>query len=193
MFFMNEQQIEIIKIDDELVTLLQVMHAKLRDRYRLIEEIYDVINIIISIILCVLTFYDQSSISSNKIITMIGYLAIILFIFSLIKQRLNFKEKYAKHAEASNLLLRLKYEIRDTLFIIERTSQEVSDEKIIQLRKKLANTKSSIIEISDHQYLRLKKYFHKKRAYSSFLESEKSSFWLTSKFKFFFAYRNVNK
>ena len=71
------------------------MHFKLSDKYKRFSNIEDTIEIVISVLLCGVTFLDCEKyfhIPSNISSLIIGFVSIFLLAFTLIKQNLGHKE-----------------------------------------------------------------------------------------------------
>ena len=108
------------------------MHFKLSDRYHAFETAEDAVEIIVSVVLCGLTFFDYEKYmgsSPDQITIVIGIVSIFLFAFTLIKQKLAHSQLSEKHKLAGKMYSQAKLDI--SAKIIDWNLNETTDKYIL--------------------------------------------------------------
>ena len=167
------------------------MHFKLSDEYNCKAKIEDAIEIIVSILLCGITFLDWGTYFNIYVVNPtvgVGFIAIFLLAFTLIKQKMNHKQLGEKHYIAGKMYAQAKIELADK---ISEWSINKTDNTSIQVY--LQEKFSSLIElqqIPEKLFIRLKHAHQYKVAMSKFLDDHQDEPWFMCKFKFCFNRKN---
>lgn len=163
------------------------MHFKLSDEYKRLSNAEDAIEIIISVILCGVTFLDCEKyfyISSNTSTLIIGSSSIFLLAFTLIKQSLGHKQLCEKHMLAGKMYSKAKLDLASK--IIEWKNKPVLDDTVLSYLDTHYRTLNDLPQIPEKRFTRLKHAHQSKVAFSKFLDSHPNDFWLICKLKFRF-------
>ena len=163
------------------------MHFRLSDEYRFMSNVEDAIEIIISVILCGVTFLDCEryfGISQNDSTLIIGSVSIFLLAFTLIKQGVGHKQLYEKHLLAGKMYVKSKLDLSSK--IEEWSSTDVEKVQILSYIEEHYKTLTDLPQIPEKDFARLKHLHQSKVAFSKFLDSHPTDFWLICKLKFRF-------
>ena len=163
------------------------MHFKLSDRYHTFETIEDAVEIIASVIMCGLTFFDYEKFigsSPDKATVVIGAISIFLFAFTLVKQRLAHSQLSEKHKLAGKLYSQAKLDI--TARITDWDTGEATDKYILDYINEHYDSLNELPQIPEREFNRLKHWHQSKVEMSKFLDTHQNEFWLICKIKFRF-------
>ncbi len=181
----HKNPIEIAKQKLKVVDQTASMHFKLSDKYKKWTRTEDIIEIIISVLLCGITFLDYDKfieINSDRVSLIFGFISVFLFAFTLIKQTLGHKELCEKHFIAGKMYIKTKRELINKINQWETGLEEdiltVLDEKLRSL--------DELPQIPEKNFAKLKHAHKSKVAFSKFLDEHPNEFWLVCKFKFRF-------
>lgn len=111
---------------------LASMHFRLSDEYNALAHIEDAIEIIVSVVLCGITFLDYQeyfNISIQKPMLLVGFISIFLLAFNLIKQRLGHKQLSEKYQMAGKMYTQAKINLTGKL--AEWSTISATDEIIL--------------------------------------------------------------
>ena len=161
------------------------MHFMLSDEYKRLSNIEDSIEIIISVLLCGVTFLDCEKyfhISSKASILIIGFISIFLLAFTLIKQSLGHKQLCEKHQLAGKMYAKAKLDLASK--ISEWDINPISDNELISYLNDHYNALNDLPQIPEKHFGRLKHAHQTKVEISKFLDSHPNDFWLVCKIKF---------
>ena len=95
------------KVYDQMAS----MHFTLSDKYEKMSKFEDTIEIILSVLLCGFTFFDFERLGLGQLknsTLIVGFISIILFAFTLIKQRLDHKKHSEQHYLAGKMYAHTK-------------------------------------------------------------------------------------
>lgn len=161
------------------------MHFKLSDKYKLFSNLEDAIEIVISVLLCGITFIDceryfhiPSDISSLAI----GFVSIFLFAFTLIKQTLGHKELCEKHQLAGKMYAKAKLDLATK--ITEWSLKPVTDEIVLSYLDDHYTTLNDLPQIPEKHFAYLKHAHQTKVAFSKFLDRHPNDFLWVCRLKF---------
>lgn len=163
------------------------MHFKLSDEYKYLANIEDALEIVISVILCGVTFLDCETyfhISSEYSTLIIGFVSIFLLAFTLIKQNLGHKQLCEKHLLAGKMYAKSKLDL--TTKIAEWSANPQSDIEMLSYLDDHYSTLNDLPQIPDKHFARLKHAHQEKVEFSKFLDNHRNEFWLICKLKFRF-------
>ena len=96
----KDEVMELVNKKKRVLDQMASMHFKLSDEYKRWVTIEDVIEIVISVVLCGITFLDCEKyfgIPSNISGLVVGFISIFLLAFTLVKQGLGHKQLCEKH------------------------------------------------------------------------------------------------
>lgn len=176
-------QIENAKKTLRVIDQTASMHFTLSDTYKRYSKFEDILEILISVILCGLTFLDYEKyfgLPANTSILLVGFLSIFLFAYTLIKQALGHKELYERHLLAGKMYVKIKRELRTKIKRWE--SGEVED--ILGVLDNLTGALEDLIQIPEKKFAKLKHQHQAKVAFSKFLDDNPHKFWLVCRWKF---------
>lgn len=179
--------IEIAKNKKRIFDQTASMHFKLSDEYKFLSNLEDTIEIIISVVLCGITFLDCEKylgISQNDSTLIIGFISIFLLAFTLVKQGLGHKQLYEKHQLAGKMYVMSKLDLSSK--IEEWTSKDVEKDQILSYIKEHYKTLNDLPQIPEKHFAKLKHAHLSKVAFSKFLDSHEKDFWIICKIKFHF-------
>lgn len=161
------------------------MHYKLSDKYKRFSNLEDTIEIVISVLLCGITFIDceryfhiHSDISSLTI----GFVSIFLFAFTLIKQNLGHKELYEKHQLAGKMYAKAKLDLATK--IKEWDLNPATDEIVLAYLVDHYTTLNDLPQIPEKYFAYLKHAHQTKVEFSKFLDRHPNDFLWVCKLKF---------
>lgn len=181
---MNQKnQIEIAKKKLSIIDQTASMHFKLSDTYKKRACIGDGVEILISVILCGITFLDYEkfiSVDINKIHLAIGFVSVFLFAFTLLKQMLGYKELSEKHFIAGKIYVKIKRELKNK---INQWECGLEEDVLVVLDEKM-KTLDELPQIPEKHFAKLKHSHKTKVAFSKFLDEHPNDFWLVCKIKF---------
>lgn len=161
------------------------MHFELSDRYLAWVKFEDATEIIISIVLCGLIFFDFEKFGSRIPVDMhlvIGFISIFLLAFTLIKQHLDHKKLSEQHRLAGKTYARAKMEIGSK--IDEWVIQNISELEIISYLQKNYTELNDLPQIPEKYFTKLKHKHQTKVEFSKFLDSHKNDYLWVAKLKF---------
>lgn len=152
------------------------MHFKLSDIYHMWSVITDIIEIVFAVALGSVAFANLQQLS-----IIIGIVSSGLFAFTLIKQRLNLKEKSEQHRLAGKAYVNAKLDINTMLlkWNNEATVDEIAD-YLLNSFKYLGD----VIQIPEKKFAKLKHYHQRKIEFSKYLDDHKSDSWFKCKREF---------
>lgn len=169
------------RIFDQMVS----MHFKLSDEYKRMANLEDAVEIIVSVVLCGITFLDYQeyfNIKIEKPTLIIGCISIFLLTFTLIKQGVGHKQLYEKHQLAGKMYAQAKLDI--SLRITEWIAQSITDGEVLKYIDIHFSSLNDLPQIPEKHFSRLKHAHQSKVAMSKFLDSHPNDFWLICKIKF---------
>lgn len=161
------------------------MHFKLSDKYRRCSSIEDTVEIVISVLLCGVTFLDCEQyfyISSNISSLIIGFVSIFLLAFTLIKQNLGHKELCEKHQLAGKMYVKAKLELAAQIKKWE--FQPVSDDEMLAYLNDHYTALNDLPQIPEKHFACLKHAHQTKVEFSKFLDRHPTDFLWICKLKF---------
>ncbi len=163
------------------------MHFRLSDRYRFYTRAEDTFEIISSVLLCGLTFFDYekyTELSASASTAYVGVISILIFAFTLIKQKLSFSQLSEKHNIAGKMYSQAKLDITSKIY--EWSINCVSDKYILDYINEHYSSLNELPQIPEKQFNKLKHCHQSKIEMSKFLDEHKNDFWLFCKIKFWF-------
>lgn len=161
------------------------MHFKLSDKYKRFSNIEDTIEIVISVLLCGVTFLDCEQyfhIPSNVSNLIIGFISIFLLAFTLIKQNLGHKELCQKHQLAGKMYAKAKIDLAAR--ITEWDLKPVSDDDVLAYLNDHYITLNDLPQIPEKHFAYLKHAHQAKVEFSKFLDQHPNDFLWICKLKF---------
>ncbi|NMC55917.1 MAG: SLATT domain-containing protein [Eubacteriaceae bacterium] len=167
--------------------MLASMHFKLSDNYNKWNIFFDCIEILIAVLLCGTTFLDISKIfifNNLNLRIIISFISILLFAFTLIKQRLDFKRRSEYHKIAGKLYVNAKNDLSQNMNIWRNSNTE--DTNIMEYINNTYKNLNELIQIPESKFHKLKHYHQYKVEFSKFLDNNKTKPWLLCKILFFF-------
>lgn len=170
------------------------MHFRLSDEYKFFASMEDAIEIIVSVILCGITFLDYQAyfnISVEKPMLIVGVVSIFLLAFTLIKQSVGHKQLSEKHQIAGKMYSQAKLDIASK--IAEWSTLSTSDEDVLNYIDSHFSSLNELPQIPEKQFGRLKHWHQSKVEMSEFLESHRNDFWFICKIKFRFCNKAIKK
>jgi len=190
----NKDIIEVAKNKKRIFDQTASMHFKLGDEYKFMSNLEDTIEIIISVILCGITFLDCEKyfgISQNDSTLIIGFVSIFLLAFTLVKQGVGHKQLYEKHQLAGKMYVMSKLDLSSK--IEEWSSKDVEKVQILSYIEEHYKTLNDLPQIPEKHFARLKHAHQSKVAFSKFLDAHATDFWLVCKLKFRFSKDKITK
>lgn len=177
--------IELAKNKRRVFDQIATMHFSLSDKYRRWVKVEDAIEIILSVVLCGITFFDFEkfcSISERASTLVTGLSSILLFAFTLLKQSWDHKQMCEKYQLAGKLYSSAKLELTAKLTEWEVCSQ--SENEIIAYLKDHYSSLNDLPQIPEKDFARLKHKHQYKIEFSKFLDEHKSDSWFFCLIKF---------
>lgn len=161
------------------------MHFKLSDKYKLFASIEDTVEIVVSVLLCGVTFlnceqYFHISLSTSSFI--IGFASIFLFAFTLIKQNWGHKELCEKHQLAGKMYAKAKLDLSARIKEWEITA--VSDSEVLAYLDDHYTALNDLPQIPEKYFAYLKHAHQTKVEFSKFLDRHPNDFLWVCKLKF---------
>lgn len=161
------------------------MHFKLSDKYKLFASIEDTVEIVVSVLLCGVTFlnceqYFHISPSTSSFI--IGFASIFLFAFTLIKQNWGHKELCEKHRLAGKMYAKAKLDL--SARIKEWEIKAVSDSEVLTYLDDHYTALNDLPQIPEKYFAYLKHAPQTKVEFSRFLDVHPTDFLWVCKLKF---------
>lgn len=164
---------------------LASMHFKLSDKYKRFSSIEDAVEIVISVLLCGVTFLDCEQyfhIPSNASSLIIGFISIFLLAFTLIKQNLGHKELCQKHQLAGKMYAKAKLDL--SARITEWDLKPVSDGEVLAYLNDHYTALNDLPQIPEKHFAYLKHAHQTKVEFSKFLDQHPNDFLWVCKLKF---------
>lgn len=164
------------------------MHFMLSDKYKRLAIIEDIIEIIISIALCGITFLDFQeyfNITIQHPSFIVGCISIFLLAFTLIKQGVGHKKSCEKHQIAGKMYSQAKLDIASK--IAEWNVSDTSTKDILSYIDVHFSSLNELPQIPEKHFNRLKHMHQSKVEMSKFLDSHKKDFWIICRIKFRFS------
>ena len=161
------------------------MHFKLSDKYKCFSSIEDTVEIVISVLLCGVTFLDCEQyfhIPSNASSLIIGFISIFLLAFTLIKQNLGHKELCQKHQLAGKMYSKAKLDL--VAKIKEWDLKPVSDDEALAYLNDHYTALNDLPQIPEKHFAYLKHAHQTKVEFSKFLDQHPNDFLWVCKLKF---------
>lgn len=156
------------------------MHFKLSDEYKIKYTIEDAVEIIISVTLCGMTFLDHEKyfhLSKETSALVMGFSAIFLLTFTLVKQRLNHKQLYEKHQLAGKMYVQAKQDISSQLIKWQDKRTQTDDADILKYIDDHFRTLNELPQIPERHFNRLKHYHLRKVALSKYVDHHYDAPW----------------
>ena len=163
------------------------MHFTLSDKYERMSKIEDTIEIILSVLLCGLTFCDFNKLGCEQLknpTLIIGLTSIILFAFTLVKQRLDHKKHSEQHDLAGKMYAHAKLEVDSKIKAWE--FQEVDEFEVFQYFQNNFSELNELVQIPEKEFTKLKHAHQTKVEFSKFLDTHKKDYLWLCKLKFRF-------
>ena len=181
--------LEVANSKKSVFDLMASMHFRLGDEYKHYSSIEDAIEIIVSVLLCGITFLDYQeyfNITIKQPILIVGFISIFLLAFTLIKQGIGHKQLCEKHQLAGKMYSQAKLDI--TSKIAEWSTEEVSTKEVLDYIDSHFSSLNDLPQIPEKHFNRLKHLHQTKVEMSKFLDSHRNDFWLICKIKFRFCH-----
>ena len=181
--------LDVAKSKKSVFDLMASMHFRLSDEYKYYSSIEDAIDIIVSVLLCGITFLDYQeyfNITIQQPTLIVGLISIFLFAFTLIKQGIGHKQLCEKHQLAGKMYSQAKLDI--TSKIAEWSTKEVSTKEVLDYINSHFSSLNDLPQIPEKHFNRLKHLHQTKVEMSKFLDSHRNDFWLICKIKFRFCH-----
>ena len=170
------------------------MHFKLSDKYKLFSNAEDTIEVIISVLLCGITFLDCEQyfhIPANTSSLIIGFVSIFLLAFTLIKQNLGHKELCEKHQLAGKMYAKAKLDLATK--IKEWDLKPLTDEVVLAYLDDHYTALNDLPQIPEKYFAYLKHEHQTKVEFSKFLDRHPNDFLWVCKLKFRFGIESFRK
>ena len=182
-----EQQksiLDIAKDKKRVFDQMATMHFSLADRYKFWSTVEDVIEIVFSVILCGVTFIDGNllGLTENTCKLILGFASIGLFTFTLIKQRLDHKQKSEKHNLSGKMYAQAKLDIsnRIAIWTSKQTNPTIIDKYLSENYLAL----NALPQIPEKEFSKLKHMHQSKVAFSKYLDEHPKDFYLICRIRF---------
>lgn len=175
-----------IKRIREVTDMMVTSHAFLRERYYRLSLLSDIFLFSCTLILCVISFADQSLLVrflGTNFIIYVGYFAIVTFIYSFFSRSLDWKVKAEKHTFAFEKYSDLKFGCND---IIEK-AEKGENIDINKFLEKYYTITPTITSIPERLFLKCKKHHKLKVAISKHLDQNPGTSILFFKLKLWFS------
>lgn len=164
-----------------VIDMMRTMHSLMRDRYRRLSLLVDLIILAGSVILCATVFLDPNILDqlgikpeSSKII--LGTTSILIFLFSLVQLKVNWKQKGEMFDKSVEILCTLKSEC-DTLL---NMSTSPCEKDILNQCEACGETLAKLPKIPDRFFNKLKAKHKRKVKLSKYIDTRpESPYWLT--------------
>lgn len=163
------------------------MHFMLSDEYKIKYTVEDAVEIIISILLCGVTFLDYEKyfgITKEDSALVMGLAPIFLLTFTLVKQRMNHKQLYEKHQLAGKMYAQAKLDMVSKLTKWKNSGTEKCDAEILEYMDNHFTALNDLPQIPERHFNRLKHSHQCKVAFSKYLDDHPNDFWLICRIKF---------
>lgn len=163
------------------------MHFTLSDKYERMSKIEDTIEIVLSVFLCGFTFCDLGKLGWGQLknpMLIIGLTSIILFAFTLVKQRLDHKKRSEQHYLAGKMYAHVKLEVDSKIKVWER--QEIDEFEVVQYFQDNFSELNELVQIPEKDFIKLKHAHQTKVEFSKFLDTHKNDYLWICKLKFRF-------
>lgn len=188
---MNDKKsgLDVAKSKKSVFDLMASMHFRLSDEYNHYSNIEDAIEIIVSVLLCGITFLDYQeyfNITIKQPVLVVGFISIFLLAFTLIKQSIGHKQLCEKHQLAGKMYSQAKLDI--TSKIADWSVEEASTKEILDYIDSHFNSLNDLPQIPEKHFNRLKHLHQSKVEMSKFLDSHRNDFWFICKVKFRFCH-----
>lgn len=170
------------------------MHFRLSDTYKCFAGAEDIIEIIVSVVLCGITFLDYQAyfnISIKRPMLIVGFISIFLLAFTLIKQSVGHKQLSEKHQIADKMYSQAKLDIASK--IVEWSILSTPDENVLNYIDSHFGSLNELPQIPEKKFSRLKHWHQSKVEMSKFLDSHRNEFWFVCKVKFRFSNNAIKK
>ena len=175
-----------LRIYDQMAS----MHFRLSDKYRNWTVIENIIEIVLSVVLCGCTFLDINKHLVLKRLfgdidqsLIMGISSIALFAFTLTKQALNHHQRCEQHRSAGKMYSQAKLELR--LKKNEWTVNCVEDDIINDYLKQRSLTLNDLPQIPEDKFAKYKHWHVRKIEMSKFVDRHKAAPWCWCQFLFF--------
>ncbi len=181
----NSTAIELAKNKRRVFDQTASMHFKLSDEYKRKYIIEDAVEIIVSIILCGVTFLDYNKffhISEESSTLIIGFTSIFLLSFTLVKQGLSHKQLYEKYQLAGKMYAQAKIEITSKIAAWQEVG--ASDAEILEYINSHFSSLNDLPQIPEKHFNRLKHAHQYKIALSKYLDTHQNDLWTIILIKF---------
>lgn len=179
----NLNHIEVAKKTLRVIDQTASMHFMLSDTYKNLSKAEDILEIVVSVMLCGLTFFDYEKyfgISSNLSLLSVGFLSIFLFAYTLIKQALAHKELCERHLIAGKMYVETKMKLRTKI----RRWESGEKDDILGVLDDMSKPLEDLIQIPEKKFAKLKHQHQSKVAFSKFLDEYPQERWIVCKLKF---------
>ena len=161
------------------------MHFKLSDEYKILANIEDCIEVLISVILCGVTFLDCEKyfkIPPEYSTLIIGFSSIFLLAFTYIKQNLGHRQLCEKHQIAGKMYASSKLDL--TTKIIEWNVNPQLDIEMLSYLNEHYSALNDLPQIPEKHFVRLKHAHQSKVEFSKFLDTHPNDYLFVCKIKF---------
>lgn len=170
------------------------MHFRLSDEYKFLASMEDAVEIIVSVLICGITFLDYQAyfnITIEKPMLIVGFISIFLLAFTLIKQSVGHKKLSEKHQVAGKIYSQAKLNIASR--IAEWSTLSTPDEDVLNYIDSHFSSLNELPQIPEKQFGRLKHWHQTKVEMSKFLDLHRNEFWIICKIKFRFCNSAIKK
>jgi len=155
-----------------VIDMMLTMHSQLRDSNQRWALLVDLIILTSSVVLVAAVFVDPGvvkflHINPKGTRIVIGICSILIFILSLIRLRVDWKQEAEKHGYASEILGKLKAECRELL----QAEGQPDVQRIKELNKECAWTVNSLPKIPESKFHRLKALHKRKIGLSKMIDA----------------------
>lgn len=167
--------------------MLASMHFKMRDYYNKWNTIFDSAEILFSVLICGFTFInidDYFNFDIKNISFLLGFTSILLFAFTLIKQKLDFKSKAQTHILAGKMYSKAKVDLAQKIIMWEKNCTD--DKQILDYLNETFKNLNNLEQVPENKFHKLKHYHKHKVEFSKFLDDNSRIPYLLCKIKFCF-------
>lgn len=181
----KDEVMDLVNKKKRVLDQMASMHFKLSDEYKRWATIEDVIEIVISVVLCGITFLDCEKyfgIPSNISGLVVGFISIFLLAFTLVKQGLGHKQLCEKHQLAGKMYTKAKLDLVNK--IADWLTSSHNENEVLTYLNEHYSALNDLPQIPEKHFARLKHAHQAKIAFSKFLDDHQHEFWMICKIKY---------